>query len=149
MASRMRNPKGKRGRHPFEDITIQDIDASIWTNATTNRDGSPIGKKERETQVSRAVARMEAMTDAFFNEVNAIVTGKTEPSTARASVINKLLDKMLPDLRAAVGNDSLTQRSIRTVLIQGPLKRMQHAGITIATQETLEAEVGQLWNSNN
>ncbi len=143
MEARRAKPKGKHNTR-YEDV--EDLPLGVWSeNATHNTLGRPIGResKERMVQRERAHARMEDMVDAIFDAAAEIVKGPSaglrpeevqawsSAAKARAMIVNKVLDKLLPDLRTDPKGGGA--RKVTQILIGGPLQSAMSGALTNGT----------------
>jgi len=136
--NRLANTRGKRGGHKFADVP-DELPMGMWETDVDSR-GQKIGKKERLVQRERAVERLEAMVDVVFDTAKRLLEGPTtNADIPKVHLINKFIDKLLPDLRTDLhtGGKKVTQ-----ILIGGPLqKTMSNAianGHAVAAQITEE-----------
>ncbi len=128
--TRLANVRGKRARHRFEDV--DDLPGMWPVDARVDSLGRKIGKKERQAQRERAIERLEEMVDDIFDTATEILKGPpgnldasevqawAAAAKARALIVNKAWDKLLPDLRTVP--TGLGARKITQIMIGGPLQ---------------------------
>jgi hypothetical protein len=116
-----------------------------WPGALLDADGRPTQRTERLASALQAIRQAEGLDDELFLAIRAVLKGVItregrKLTTPEALVMNKLLDKRLPDLRAdtQVGTSKTTR-----FVIGAPLRRLVEAGATVAgeiTETTAPAE---------
>ena len=131
--TRLANVHGKRGRHAFEDVDIP----GMWDDATENSKGQRIAPREKEARLALAREKLADALDEVFSTVSEILTTPSKEDGPRVTLLCKILDKLLPDLRAGVGD--VKTRSTQIVM-GAPLKRLVAAGIPFAAQVTETTE---------